>query len=238
MIPMPIHRRGISIIELIVVIGVVMVLLGIFLPTLSGARASALQIQQVSNIRQIGTAIDLYLGDWDGTYPIADTRPDWHPLGVDRDTALQLGIGKSWTEALVASELLTSQQLSTLYDDSHIFASVAMYTNPDDMRPDTIPVWENHHNSAVKQHWATYPSRKGLLGVSFVPSDGSDDRLASGHRLWNTGLPDGPLAPVFFADSSATRLRYSDLARPEPAPIDVWGSPVMYTWHGIRGIDK
>jgi len=215
-----------------------MVLMGILLPVLSGTKASAKQLQQMSNIRQVGTTIDLYLNDWKETYPIADIRPAWYPLSVDEETARALGIGRNWTAALLDADLLTQQQLNTLYHDSHAFGTVAMHTDPNVMTPDTIPVWENHQNSAVKQSWAIYPALKGLVGVSFVPDGGNEDRLMPGHKLWNNGLPDGPKAPVLFADSSVIRLRYSEMRKPDPAPIDVWGSGMMYTWDGIRGRDR
>lgn len=231
-------RRGFSIIELIVVIGVVMVLLGIFLPALGGARASAKQVKQVSNIRQVGTCIDLYLNDWEETYPIADIRPDWTPLNVSIDDARALGIGKFWGVPIYETEIISKDEFDTIFWESHAFNTVAMYTDPRVMTPTTIPAWENHENSAVKQHWAKYPSDKGLVGVSFVPDSGNEDRLLPGHKLWNNGMSDGPLAPVLWADSSVTRIRHADLREPNPAPIDVWGSELMYTWNGIRGRDK
>jgi len=231
-------RRAFSIIELVVVIGVIMVLLGIFLPTLSGAKASAKQIQQVSNIRQVGTLIDLYLNDWKESYPIADIRPDWFPDSVSQADAERLGIGKRWETALIGASLATPHEIDTIYYNSHAFNSVTMYTSPDVMTPTTIPVWESHQNSAVKQSWAKYPSLKGLVGVSFVPDGGNEDRLVAGHKLWNNGLPDGPLAPVLFADSSVSRLRYSELRKPDPAPIGYWGLGIMYTWNGIKGRDR
>lgn len=230
--------RGFSIIELVVVIGVVMVLLGIFLPALSGTKASAKQLQQMSNIRQVGTLIDLYLNDWKETYPLADIRPDWYPDSVSQEDAERLGIGRYWATPLLTTGLIDREQFDVIYWDSHAFGTVAMYTNPDVMTPDTIPVWENHQNSAVKQSWARYPSLKGLIGVSFVPDGGSEDRLMPGHKLWNNGLPDGPKAPVLFADSSVVRLRYSEMREPDPAPIGYWGSGMMYTWFGIKGRDR
>ncbi|HED54297.1 MAG TPA: type II secretion system protein [Phycisphaerales bacterium] len=232
------HRVGFSIIELVVVIGVIMVLMGLLLPVLGGAKATAMQMRQVSNIRQVGMLIDLYLNDWDDTYPLADIRPDWHPTSVSRKTAAALGIGRYWAMPLIDSGLVTRKQFQSIYWDSYAFGSVTMYTDPELMLPDSIPAWETFTNSPVRRYWAKYPSDKGLVGVSFVPDARGNDKLIPGYTLWHSMLPEGPRAPVLFADSSVLQIQHDELLEPDPAPIDVWGSGIMYTWHGIRGRDK
>lgn len=232
------YRKAFTIIELVVVIGVIMLLIGIFLPTLGGANTSAKQVKQMSNIRQVGTCIDLYLNDWEDTYPIADLRPDWHPSNVSRKVANELGIGLFWGVPIYKTEIVSKTQFDTIFWDSHAFHSVTMYTDPAVMDPLSIPAWKNHHNSAVRQYQASYPSAKGLIGVSFVPSSNNDDRLVPGHQRWNTGVDSGPIAPLLFADGSVDRLRFSELLAPKHPPADYWGQPVIYTWDGIGGRDR
>ena len=58
------HRhRGFSLIELIVVIGIIAVLLGLLFPTLAGTRASSKAIVCQSNMRQIGVAMAAYANE-------------------------------------------------------------------------------------------------------------------------------------------------------------------------------
>ena len=69
------RHGGFTLVELLVVIGIVAALLGVIVPALASARASARKIGCLTNLRQIGLAVHLYADDNRGNIPFGPKAP-------------------------------------------------------------------------------------------------------------------------------------------------------------------
>ena len=64
-------REGFSLLELLVVIGIIALLIGILVPTLSKSREAAARAECMSNVRQLVTAANVYMANNKGMTPAA-----------------------------------------------------------------------------------------------------------------------------------------------------------------------
>jgi prepilin-type N-terminal cleavage/methylation domain-containing protein/prepilin-type processing-associated H-X9-DG protein len=90
-----VKRRGFSLIELLVVIGIIAILIGILLPTMRGVRERAKAVQCASQMRSLGQAFYNYAAQNHGALP---TWSGWQVAGGDGTGDDDPGPG--WTEQL------------------------------------------------------------------------------------------------------------------------------------------
>ena len=93
------HQRGFTLIELLVVIAIIAILAAILFPVFAQVREKARATSCISNMRQIGMAVRLYVDDSDGAWPIFQAyntldynnnpAPPWtaNHLGVETEIA-------------------------------------------------------------------------------------------------------------------------------------------------------
>jgi prepilin-type N-terminal cleavage/methylation domain-containing protein/prepilin-type processing-associated H-X9-DG protein len=74
-------RRGFTLIELLVVIAIIAILAAILFPVFSQARERARVATCISNARQIGLAVRMYVQDYDETFPIFHAYNSQPPAG-------------------------------------------------------------------------------------------------------------------------------------------------------------
>ncbi len=69
------RRRALTLVELLVVIGIIAVLIALLMPALRKARESAQRVRCISNLRQVTSVLQIYLVDSKGYFPPAPRVP-------------------------------------------------------------------------------------------------------------------------------------------------------------------
>lgn len=76
------EQRGFSLLELLVVIGIITMLCGLLMPIFAKAREMSRRTRCLSNLRQIGSALTMYADDYDGFIYPAVYNEGWKcPMG-------------------------------------------------------------------------------------------------------------------------------------------------------------
>ncbi|MFA6717410.1 MAG: type II secretion system protein [Victivallaceae bacterium] len=88
-------RNSFTLMELMVVIGIIGVLAGILLPALNRSRNLARLIECKNNLKQIGFAFTSYMADFNNTFPVAAMKPTAAPEKPRISDVLELYTGNS-----------------------------------------------------------------------------------------------------------------------------------------------
>jgi general secretion pathway protein G len=87
------QSRGFTLIELLVVIAIIALLAAIIFPVFARAKAAAKKTGDISNLRQIGAATEMYMGDYDDLWPYAaDAADKYKPEIWDGEPVFQAQI--------------------------------------------------------------------------------------------------------------------------------------------------
>lgn len=228
------RKRGFTLIELLVVIAIIAILAAILFPVFAQAKEAAKKTATLSQYKQVGTAINIYLADYDDIFPLG-IAPDtalggWRVNGISAIPTGWTTLGNRHVEPRVSEESV------------YVLNSVQPYTKNYQMYegkglPLVPPVasWAGAPSFNGRQPVGVNLSYNGLLHAWSATAVASPSKLplvAPTHMKQNLnggGISSPTLACQF---QNNTACRFNPGGHPSGAP-GPYGADYGYVWWGV-----
>ena len=240
----PVLRAGFSLIELLVVIGIIGVLVALIVPALWGVRSVGEKSITLANLRQTHTIFELYTQSYDETYPWYDGE-SYIPLSPPGEPGISIRPGY-WDLSIYWPGLM--HEIAPWHEH------FTTWLDGGAQRKD--PPWKDMTNSlevtsfeycrsfmARPRLWregaTDDPAFRNSVRVGDVQSPSAKVLLFDRELAHLRTEPDADRdqRPMVFADGHASEHRLSEAARPVALPGWDEGQPLHDTPNGVRGRD-
>jgi prepilin-type N-terminal cleavage/methylation domain-containing protein/prepilin-type processing-associated H-X9-DG protein len=230
----PVRLSGFTLVELLVVIGIIALLISILLPVLGRARDSARSIQCLSNLRQFYMADAMYLSRFKG----------WHMPGATGSAMTSSGTlakdGSDFWSSM--EELRRTLQIAYLPNKGAAAQAWAGYLPKERLCPDMVRGWNDLHTADALSGWkdmyVNYSYGMNIDGADY--GNGAADvvyNIAKAPQAdWNLNNPvvnPGHMSFHGFKNSQvkrgAEKILFADAMF---WFVNEWGSGVQPGWKG------
>lgn len=188
-------HHGFTLIELLVVIAIIAILAAILFPVFAQARESARTISCLSNQKQIGTAVIMYLQDYDEKYP-------WSAINLNDCAGAGRGTGCGYSEYMRRDLPWVNLRVTAWGWDKLIYPyvkNIQAYKCPSASDGDDL--YGNTDESDSGNQWRTGAIQ---LAINRRVTGGVNDALYNAGNIKPQAALSFPASTILVAESSAS----------------------------------
>jgi type II secretory pathway pseudopilin PulG len=194
-------RNAFTIVEVLVVVGVIILLMAILLPALLGARRSASMTTSMGHMRQIATWMRLYCSD--NREHVLPSQFNHHLDAFPGHPRCNPAFGQWHARGTWADVLWTQNELGLFPEAAGVLLSDYRFDSPDKALYELVGDIEQNVLRA------TSPNRRNVVdGTGATPfGDGAQEAGLPGYFAANNFFNDDPLSETYNGRFTSTQIR-------------------------------